>query len=690
VSGKKEQLVNRIKEVGFVVLFSIALSGAESHNGVRLFYRILGARSNGPYVRKTRTVAAPDGAPRTASTGMADSGFTEYPFCSGRWSFSFREFRGLFPRIASHVPIDPSGENTCDILVDWVYEPDGCVWGPSCREFGQTFTARGRELVAVTLLVPSPEGDFVVSLHRDGPGGPETAPRKNFVSGNSLKWGTARWGADEAPLAPGRTYYLRIRRRDGAPWTPYFHAAGNVYEGGIAYFGGIPRPESDLALWIMEEPPEVSRAVILNTDSEGRVKNTTGVYFSPRTPNVRLITVEVTPVEDFCVNLVAFVREGGSEGRPVCGPKYNLACARPGTFYQGNFLFGPKELDVKPGGVYFVEVFYVPFKEGCAPEIPDNRSKLPLRDVKAYVYGETCSEPLPVIFNVKTRFRDEETLVVSWRLSKPAGVAFDLVGTDGIERATYAVPPGKTEAVIEGLRPGEDCDFRLRAFASSLRSDMPPLSVWRTPIYRIRMPGGDPAPVLWPETPKSFVPLAPRPVPGNSKKERPFCRRADLRDGDFENGLGAWKETKGGIGCVSGKEAGIAPVSGERMYGWTHRAKGERRDVLLENGIFQTIDTEPGRWYEVRFYAITDVGSGPRGDTRVRVAVDVKGGRRPKPADTSQWYWTDGRWLLITHLFKAEAERATVEIDFFRWRDLERSSAYVDSVEVVEVGGDPF
>jgi len=143
----------------------------DRQKGKRLFYRILGSQSNGPFVRKTRTVAAPDYSARIATTGMANAGFTEYPFCFGNWSFTFRQRYGLFPKFATSVPMDPTRVNTADILVDWVYEPDGCVWGPACRRFSQTFVATGPELVAVTTLVASPRGTFEISVHQDGPKG---------------------------------------------------------------------------------------------------------------------------------------------------------------------------------------------------------------------------------------------------------------------------------------------------------------------------------------------------------------------------------------------------------------------------------------------------------------------------------------------------------------------------------------
>ncbi len=662
-------------------------AGGRPPGTVRLFYRMLGSQSNVPFVQKTRTVAAKDRAWRVGTTGMANAGFTEYPFCSGRWSFTFQEHLGLFPRIASHVPIDTGRVNTCDIVIDWVYEPDGCVWGPACGEFAQTFTATGRELVAATFLVASPRGTFHVSLHENGPKGREVAPSKTVTSGHSMQWASARWKAGEAPLESRKVYCLRIRRDDGRAWNPYFHATGNAYDGGHAFFDGQPRHASDLALWIMEEPDDVSRALVAGADDHGWVRGETGVRITPRTPNVRLISVKVAPVTTYCVHLVASVWELEPARRLLCGSKHCVSCAQPDTAYDGSFLFGPEEFPTRPGRPYFIEIFTVPFEEGKKPVIPEERSKLPPRDIRAYVYGETAPGVRPVIANLSAKTPGEHTLALSWQLSARGSVMVEMVRIGARDGFIHVPPAGSNETEITDLPAGVDCDFRLFAFGAKPSADRPSRWMWRTPLYRVRMPGGEPAPVLWPETPEQFVPVAPRPR-GEPLRPHPpaFGRPVPLRDGDFESGRGAWQETKHGIGSVAGAVAGITPVSGKRMYGWTHRAGRQRRDVLCENGIYQSIPTTPGNWYELSVRAITDVGRGPRGDTRVKLAADPGGGMDLTGANASQWYWTDGRWLRLSHRFQARSARATVAVSFFRWRDLDQASAYVDAVQVWDLG----
>jgi hypothetical protein len=99
----------------------------------------------------------------------------------------------------------------------------------------------------LSLLTPAcaaPAEGFDVRRLAPGPAGRQIAPSKTFRSGHPMAWGTAVWGAAQAPLALGRTYGLRIRREDGKAWTPYLHATRSAYDGGLLYVDGRPRPAS--------------------------------------------------------------------------------------------------------------------------------------------------------------------------------------------------------------------------------------------------------------------------------------------------------------------------------------------------------------------------------------------------------------------------------------------------------------
>jgi hypothetical protein len=676
----------------YVILLLTAINtyAEENHKGVQTFYRMLGSQANGPFVLKTNTVAALDYAERIGSTGMANSGFTEYPFCDGRWSFTFRERWGMFPRFASDVLIDPTRINTFDILLDWVYEPDGCVWGPACKEFGQTFVAQGRELVSIAILVASPKADFHVAVHENNAQGRIIAPAKTFTSGHSMEYGYARWKAGEAPLEKGKTYYIRLWREDGKAWNPYFHGSGDIYKAGHAYLDGQPRLESDLALWIMEEPDDVSRAIVPSQNPDGWIYDTHGVEFIPRTPNIRMITVQVKPVKAFCYHLVGYVWQLEPKRRLLCGPKHQVACARVNTAYEGSFLFGPEELPCVPGNKYYLEFFTVPYKEHQPPVIPQARSGMPKYDLRSFVYGETNPGHQPVIYNVTATPVNQSDLRIHWQLSRSAAVNVEVLQPESHKRIIHLPPTGETETTIKNIPANASCDFRLVAVTENAEPDSFASYSWRTPVYRALLSTRENTHSIWPETPKSFMPLAP-PVRSlaienvEPKKSKPVS----IPGGNFERDVNAWKYSTPAIGIISEATAGIQPFSGKKMFGWTHRAGQERKDVFQENNIYRTIATIPGHWYEFSLHAITEVENGPRGDTRVRLAADPTGGEDFKSPNASQWFWTDGKWMPCRHRFQAKSNQATISVHFFRWRDLDRASAYIDNVKLKNLGLNP-
>ena len=500
--------MRRFTALGIFLLLAPFVHAEVKNKGVQTYYRMLGSQSNGPFVLKTHTVAALDYAERIGSTGMANAGFTEYPFCGGRWSFTFRERWGMFPRFASDIPIDPTQINTFDILLDWVYEPDGCVWGPACKEFGQTFVAKGRELVSIALLVASPKATFRVAVHETNAKGKVIAPAKTFTSGHSMEYGYARWRAGEAPLEKGKTYYVRLWHEDGKAWNPYFHGSGNIYDDGHAFLDGWARPESDLALWVMEEPDDVSRAIVPSQNPEGWIYDTHGVEFIPRTPNIRMITVQVKPVKAFCYHLVGYVWQLEPQRRLLCGPKHTVACARVNTAYEGSFLFGPEELPCVAGNKYYLEFFTVPYKEHEPPVIPPDRSGMPKYDLRTLVYGQTHPGHQPVLFNIQAK-PTGQNLRVSWQLSRPAAVTIEVMKPKTHKQTIHIPPSDESETSIKNLTSESYCDFRIRAVTQDSLPDSIASYSWKTPVYRVDLSRGSPPHPRWAETPKSVVRLAP-------------------------------------------------------------------------------------------------------------------------------------------------------------------------------------
>ncbi len=685
--------------IGAVPAIAEEAADKERPRGRQLFYRMVGAEDNAPHLPKTRSVWTQDKRVEIGNTGMADEGYTEFPFCYGLMDFTFVEHGPIYPRIISGAQADESRVNSADLVIDHVYQPDGCVWGWSSREFVQTFTATSTELVSITLMVASEPGIFRAALVEGGIGGRQIGPTKTFSSGHSMEWGMARWISGQAPMIPGRTYGVRLWREDGKAWIPYLHSIGNAYDGGLLYVDGTPQPESDLAIRILEEPTDLKRSPIESADEEGWVYDTDRVWFIPQTPNVRMISLNVSPIlmdpptEHNCCDLVILVRT--ADGKLVAGPKTGLACGPENGPHAAPFLFAHDEFPVAVGERYQIEVSAIPHKG----QLPEQKDVVIIRgDMHATVYGEPQPGALPVIFNLTAAAPQDSKLKLTWSQNFPAPTRIEIRGPGmkgaGPDLQHVDMEKGKTEATIP-VWPSHDYQFRMT-------STGPTGLVWRTPLYRVRMPRtGEIEALLLSHNayPTCFVKLAPpKVVAGADREPMRYRKMVEVANAEFEEGLSGWQASPANVldspdvGMASEselKKLGIGTRWGSRMAGFTHFAGEKREQVFLKSTLSQKIATTPGHTYVLSAMGLTAVKNGPRGDTRVRLFVDPSGGENFDGLNSSQWYWTDGKWMRFEHRWVATGKQATIGLGFFRWRDLDAASAYVDHVHVYDLGPAP-
>ncbi len=677
-----------------LVVFSWYLSAGDvqetrkaERRGRQLFFRLLGACTNAPLLPKTRSAWSHDNAVRTGTTGMADEGFTEFPFCFGRMDFTFLENYAIYPRIVSGVQADPGGVNTADILIDHVYQPDGCVWGYSGREFVQTFAATSSELVSITLLIASRAQTFKAALVKGGPGGEQIGPEKSFSSGHSMSWGTVRWKAGQAPLEPEQVYGIRIWSPAGEAFTPYLHATGNAYDGGRLYVDGEAKPATDLAVWIVQEPPELKRALVSGADADGWCRSVDEVAFRPRSATIRLVTATLQPVSGRTCDLVLEIRS--EDGRLIAEPKRSLASGPAGGARTAPFLFASDALSVDRNRRYTATVYPVPHKG----ELPERSSVvMKKRDIQLRAYGEPKPGAQSSIFNLKVAYQTDSRLEFSWIEPFPCPTEIEISGPGPNGGKTFFVDAGITKAVVPLLWSGHKYQFRLTSTA-------PGGLAWQTPLYCMRMPRPDVEPInQTPPYPKSFVTLAP-PVFSRAPSYGPlrYIKEVPLVNSGFEKKLDGWKVEPAGVvsapdlswtSKAPAKKQGISTKWGDGAAGFTHCAGEKREQVFQESTLMQEIATEPGHWYLLSAMLFTTVTNGPRGDTRIRLFASPEGG--DPEAHATQWYWTDGEWMRFQHRWKAEGKQSGVGFQFFRWRDLDHASAYVDQVCVYDLGKAPL
>ena len=107
-----------------------------------------------------------------------------------------------------------------------------------CRVAGQTFVANASNVVQAYANCGgwgAGVAEFVFSVHREGPGGPQVGPACHVKM--VCNWGAdVVWFSDAVALERGERYYLQYRRVDNEPFFSYLSA--DEYKDGRAYRDG--------------------------------------------------------------------------------------------------------------------------------------------------------------------------------------------------------------------------------------------------------------------------------------------------------------------------------------------------------------------------------------------------------------------------------------------------------------------
>jgi len=140
-----------------------------------------------------------------------------------------------------------------DGLITNVYNRDGGGNFENVTSVGQTFVARGVNLISASIYSPTSNFVGVFKIKQGGPSGSQVGTTKRAKVG---QWATpeiiALWAPGECPLTPGNTYYLEVTRDGGGSFTAYANQY-NPYAYGQAYYNGSAVSGADLACTIMEE-----------------------------------------------------------------------------------------------------------------------------------------------------------------------------------------------------------------------------------------------------------------------------------------------------------------------------------------------------------------------------------------------------------------------------------------------------
>lgn len=127
----------------------------------------------------------------------------------------------------------------------------------SVRVAGQTFTAMGTSLLSCSCLVGNTGGTKMIAALYESPGPNgegqnQVGVAKYFKPIDYNNRSGCIWKPGEVPIIPGNTYYLKIKRADGQPFTIYY-VNENEYQGGKFYRDGVAQDDADLSTTITTE-----------------------------------------------------------------------------------------------------------------------------------------------------------------------------------------------------------------------------------------------------------------------------------------------------------------------------------------------------------------------------------------------------------------------------------------------------
>jgi len=686
--------------VGFVVL-AVILTEAAANAHVRLLVR----NTNWYYTRHHCFIGSPS-KESSGGTGMGRAA-TELRVGGGDITFVHQDIMGIWPPIAYHCPTRlPGGpEVALDLTFGWVYVADGLTWTPGgCSTFAQTFIAEGPELVSVRCLVASPPKPINVSLHRDGPDGPQVGGTKQFTAGTST-WGLVYWQPDEAPTVRGERYAIVLRSANGEGWNPFVHSKGNCYDGGHAYFDGVSYPQTDLSILISNPGDGYVRHRPIPNDARDEQQWSDipgGQRFVARARNLIFASAEVEcgdlPEEHQGKGPVYLVvRRDGPEGERVGGRMSisHLPSGSNRSVKSRGIPFGLDSAPLEPGQAYF-----------AALELADGYRPSDWK-VRMRLYGEEARGSHPTVASVWTGRIFPNGIEVTWRKGNPSKAVIEYGKPGGNVLGTVEEMGDEGITAIGGLEPDTPYQFRLIATSPQGYKYYSPWYLVRTraedgtlkPVDRVQRFGAfDPF----------FLPVAFAPLRELKRHQAAEGESVRLASPGFEPGLRGWTVTDGIDPKAPRDNENLRPHSGRNMAGWLRTVDSDKFDMdkYISDSVTQTVSVTPGKWYQLSAWAMTaepdwtadqwheDTWNFPnhsmRGRNRARLVVDPKGGDDFEGTNSTQWFSTDGEWLLVTKDFKAQENSVTIGAAFSQWGERKWDAAFVDDFTLVELSQAPY
>ena len=674
-----------------IVLVILIVNVSNAH--VRLLVR----NTNWYYLRHRCYISLPSGT--SADTGMG-RGVTELRVGGGDVAFVHEDAAGIWPPIAYNCPARlPGGpEVALDLTFGWIYVADGLCWTPACKKFAQSFVAEGPELVSVRCFVASPPKPIEVSLHEGGPLGRQIGSIKRFNAGTS-NWGLVSWEPGEAPTTLGKTYTIVLKSADGTGWNPSVHSKGSCYDKGFAYFDNVPQPQTDLCLLISNPGDGYIRHVPVpnNVNNENQWSDVpNGQRFIARGRNLVFAMAEVecgsSPDSNSkYIPVYLVIRRTDPNGEQI-GRKISIRHL-PGnrrSVKQRGIPYGPDWVMLEPGKSYFAGL---EFADGRTPE--DWRTRIRL-------YGELAAGSHPTIASVWTARIFPNSIEVVWRKGNPSSTVIEYGKPGGAVLGLVQESGKEGWAVIPNLESDTIYQFRLIATSPQGYKHYSPWYLTRTRAEDGTLGIVQPMQGFG-KFNSHFLPVADAPL---SKPTPPPSRVAGkavkLTNPGFESGIRGWILSEGLEKSTSHENNILKPYQGENMFGWMRLANGKKNHELYRKDyLVRKVSVKKDNWYELSAWAITAEPDWPkekwisetwtypffqnRCRNRISLVVDPKGDEDFSGSNSTQWFSTDGKWMLLKKAFQAKANTVTIGATFYQRGERDWDAAFVDDFELIEI-----
>jgi hypothetical protein len=645
-------------------------------------------------------VYSPDGLEAWAITGP-----------DGRFEFSLKPGEYVVScggRIIPYVRIRDGETTTVRHADDPEISLQSELWTPACLSFGQTYTALGTAFTGVSFWMPSGSTKLKLILRENGPQGRLIG---EVVSEERHSWITSiRVDASKFPTTPGRVYYVELASTEGIPWTFGTPKRTDPYPGGMAYYDGVPRPESDLGITIYEVKPglvtiaaaQVDQHFIEKGPGSGTCKVAGQSFVAKKGKNV----ISVSALCGFGGGVADFVyslREDGPDGRVIASKVARMVSDWGSTVY-----FEPDEVMLEEGRTYYFEYKRVdgrPFYSYLSADVyPEGKAyrdgqEVPGFDQMFEVKGEVEPGGVTFPYNVKVSDITSSTAKITWETGTEADgiVEYGDNPSLGYSLTANVEPSTSHTAILTNLKPATVYYYRVASFTGKEGAGR----AYGHIESFMTSPAGE-------DKPSFDKPEAVNPIALSVKKS------VLVVNGSFEEGLKGWQRCSsatpkkydsaereypigsGPFGKIVSNEDGYKPHSGRAMYGWKHLGVEDPNPILpredwKQEVVYQKIKVVPGQKYILKAWVITgDRESGWGRDSRVRLVVDTKdeglleSTEKVSKALATQWFATENEWMPITLRFTAEKDTAVIGVHILQWWALEANYTYIDDIAVEE------